>query len=153
MSNIKSFIEKRMPFYGVVFNFEPPTDAQLQAEVNRVTMRMVKAFTIGNVVAIACAVIAYNTAFTDTGESFQVFNPLCAIPLLVGFFVLFYVKIKTNKLKALREDFLPSTNQTLASMNPHVNEYLQLVEEKGRTYITNYENSRLFDFSQSRMEL
>ena len=89
MSNIKSFIEKRMPFYGVVFNFEPPTDAQLQAEVNRVTMRMVKAFTIGNVVAIACAVIAYNTAFTDTGESFQVFNPLCAIPLLEAGYLYF----------------------------------------------------------------
>lgn len=152
-SQLKTFIEKRMPFYGLIFDYEPPTEAQLTVEVNRLSVRIFKAQLAAIFAAAVGLFIAYNMAFTEFNEELEIFNPFCLIPLSLGALILLFVNIKTDKLKTLRDDFLPSSNQVMASMNPDVNEYLALLEAKGRGYVTNYENSRLFDFSLSKMEL
>ena len=150
---LKTFIEKRMPFYGLLFNYEPPTEAQLAAEVSSLSVRIFKAQLAAICAAAIGLFIAYNMAFTELNEELEIFSPLCLIPLSVAALIMLFVKFKTDKLKTLRDDFLPSPNQVMASMNPVVNEYLATLEAKGRGYVTNYENSRLFDFSQSRISL
>jgi len=152
-SQLKKFIEKRMPFYGLIFDYQPPTEAQLNVQVNRLSVRIFKAQLAAICVAVVGLFIAYNMAFTELNEELEMFSPLCLIPLSVAALIMLFVKYKTDKLKTLRDDFLPSSNHVMASMNPDVNEYLALLEARGRGYVTNYENSRLFNFSESRMEL
>lgn len=143
---LTEFIQDRMPFYGLIFDYQPPTEAQLIQQVERFSVRIFKAQLAAICAAIIGFFIAYNMAFTEFNEELEIFNPLCLIPLSVGAVIMLLVKFKTDKLKKLRDDFLPSPNQVMASMNPVVNEYLALLEAKGRGYVTNYENSRLFDF-------
>ncbi len=147
--DLNTFVEKRLCLYRNSFKGVPPTHTQLEQAVYTVSAKIFKLQVIAIAVCIASLIIAYKMMFKDYNDAFEVFNPACAIPLLVGMVYMLWTKRVTDKYAVFRRHFMPSENSDLKSSDAMVNQYVNEVKMQGRKYLTTYEYERLFvtDFS------